>query len=149
MSKLQLFHGRLWKCICFHLFPLPFQWHSNYNFNSSVKKIFWQQRKTLMMIEICLSSPSPLALLFCKPPGLLFFISFFFCSICYEVPSPSEPWAEWAPEQRDGAVPPRWGQPHTHIPFLCHHFVTALKSSKWWLLFLCRVWFCTGSMCKV
>lgn len=77
MSKLQLFHGRLWKCICFHLFPLPFQWHSNYNFNSSVKKIFWQQRKTLMMIEICLSSPSPLALLFCKPPGLLFFILFF------------------------------------------------------------------------
>lgn len=78
MSKLQLFHGRLWKCICFHLFPLPFQWHSNYNFNSSVKKIFWQQRKTLMMIEICLSSPSPLALLFCKPPGLLFFILLFF-----------------------------------------------------------------------
>lgn len=67
------FHWRCWKCICLHLFPILFQRHSNYNFNSSVKKIFWQRRLTLMMLETCFSTLFPLVLLFFKPLCLIVF----------------------------------------------------------------------------
>lgn len=72
--KMAIFHWRWWKCLCLRLFPISFQQHSNYNFNSSLKKIFWQHRKASLMFETCLFFPSPLTLLFFKPMCLYFFL---------------------------------------------------------------------------
>lgn len=72
MSNLQFFHWRWRKCLCLQSFPILFQRHSNYHFNSSIREIFWQHRQTLMMIETCFFSPFPPARLFSKPPCLFF-----------------------------------------------------------------------------
>lgn len=54
--KMAIFHWKLWKYICLRLFPISFQQHSNYNFNSSLKKIFWQHRKASLMLKLAFSS---------------------------------------------------------------------------------------------
>lgn len=50
------------------------------------------------MIEICFSSPSPLAELLCKPWST-------FLTVCPRAPFPRELWASGAPEQHHGGCP--------------------------------------------
>lgn len=105
-----IFHWRWWKCICLRLFPISFQQHSNYNFNSSVKKIFWQHRKASLMFETCLFFPFPLVLLFFKPMCLYIFFQ-------YSLKSPFLKWemSKMSPEAGNWCSPLPGGNRHSLV----------------------------------